>query len=333
MRIQRGLLDWGFFFIVLGTVPLAVQQGWITLDQIGSAWRFWPLILVGIGVALLLRRTPAETLGGLIVAGTFGFIFGALIAGGWSFGMAGACSAGSGQPETIYGDSGVFEGQGARAEIDFDCGDLRVVTASGRGWSLQAGDASDRAPRVEHDAGSLRIRTADDRDVPFVTGVRRDWTVTLPTETALSLQLTATGARGEIDLSGAQVNRLQATFNGWDGDVDLTAATVGGPQFSYPALELTYNAGSSTIRLPERSTFHGVIQANAGSIDLCLPEGVGLSAAVEGTAISTNFAGSGFVGSGGSYQNPAYANATYRIDLEIHGNAASFTLNPEGGCR
>lgn len=331
MRIDRRLLNWGFFFILLGGVPLAIQQGWVTLDQLGSPWRLWPLILVGIGAGLLLRRTAAEPLGGLIVAGTFGFIFGALLAGGWSFG--GACSAGSGQPETIYGDSGVFENQAGHVEITFDCGDLRVVTASGRGWSLRAGDASDHAPRVEHDAGSLRIRTAGTRDVPFLSGIRREWTVTLPTETALSLQLTVNGARGEIDLSGAQVNRLQATFNGWDGDLDLTAATVGGPQFSYPALELTYNAGSSTIRMPERSTFRGVIQANAGSIDLCLPEGVGLSAAVEGTAISTNFAGSGFVGSGGSYQNPAYANATHRIDLAIHGNAASFTLNPEGGCR
>jgi len=90
MSINRGLLNWGVFLIALGGVPLAVQQGWASSGIVGDLWRLWPLILVGIGLGLILRWTPIAWLGGALVAGTFGLIFGALLAGGVS-GISGAC--------------------------------------------------------------------------------------------------------------------------------------------------------------------------------------------------------------------------------------------------
>ena len=90
MRIDRSLLNWGVFLIALGGVPLAVQQGFTDSGIAGDLWRLWPLILVGFGLGLLLRWTPLAWLGGAIVAGTFGLIFGALIAGGIT-GISGAC--------------------------------------------------------------------------------------------------------------------------------------------------------------------------------------------------------------------------------------------------
>ena len=79
MRIDRSLLNWGVFLIALGGVPLAVQQGFTDSGIAGDLWRLWPLILVGFGLGLLLRWTPIAWLGGAIVAGTFGLIFGALV--------------------------------------------------------------------------------------------------------------------------------------------------------------------------------------------------------------------------------------------------------------
>src|SRR4029079_7595365 len=90
MRIDRSLLNWGVFLIALGGVPLAVQQGFAGSGVAGDLWRVWPLILVGIGLGLLLRWTPLAWLGGAIVAGTIGLIFGALVAGGIT-GISGAC--------------------------------------------------------------------------------------------------------------------------------------------------------------------------------------------------------------------------------------------------
>ena len=55
MHVHRRFLGWGVFFILLGAIPLAVQAGLLTAAQVADWWRFWPLILVGIGLGLLLR--------------------------------------------------------------------------------------------------------------------------------------------------------------------------------------------------------------------------------------------------------------------------------------
>ena len=41
MRIDRGLLRWGVFLIVLGSVPLAVRAGYLDTDTVRRAWELW----------------------------------------------------------------------------------------------------------------------------------------------------------------------------------------------------------------------------------------------------------------------------------------------------
>ena len=98
MRVNRGLMGWGVFFIVLGVVPLAVQAGALDPEVVRRAWQLWPLILIGIGLGLVLARTRLAILGSLVVAVTFGLMGGALIATG--VGSAGgftSCGFGAGQ--------------------------------------------------------------------------------------------------------------------------------------------------------------------------------------------------------------------------------------------
>lgn len=94
MHVDSRFLGWGVFFIVLGAVPLAVGQGLIDPATISGWWRLWPLILIGVGVGLILRRTPAHFLGGLIVAATLGLLFGSLIAGGTNGSAGFGCGSG-----------------------------------------------------------------------------------------------------------------------------------------------------------------------------------------------------------------------------------------------
>src|SRR3990170_7039277 len=126
MSINRSLLNWGVFLMALGGVPLAVQQGWASSGIVGDLWRLWPLILVGIGLGLILRWTPIAWLGGALVAGTFGLIFGALLAGGVS-GISGACvGIGSGETETTT-ESGATSGTAFGLALDLSCGELAVT--------------------------------------------------------------------------------------------------------------------------------------------------------------------------------------------------------------
>src|SRR6476619_7537957 len=94
MHVDRRFLAWGVFFLVLGGIPLAVRQGWIPASALEGAWELWPLILIGIGLHLALRRTSLAALGGLVVAATFGLLLGSAIATGvWRFGSFGGCGS------------------------------------------------------------------------------------------------------------------------------------------------------------------------------------------------------------------------------------------------
>ena len=89
MSVDRRLVNMGVFLLILGGIPLAVGQGWLARGTIAQAWELWPLILIGVGLGLILRRTPFHFVGGLLVAATFGTILGAVLAGGLGLGTLG----------------------------------------------------------------------------------------------------------------------------------------------------------------------------------------------------------------------------------------------------
>ena len=75
MRIRRGLMFVGLFLIPLGAIPLLVRAGYLPDDLITGIWRWWPLLLVGLGIALLLGRSKAGLIGTAVIAlvlGTLG---------------------------------------------------------------------------------------------------------------------------------------------------------------------------------------------------------------------------------------------------------------------
>src|SRR4051812_43951084 len=98
MHLDRRLLGWGLFFILLGGVPLAVREGWLPADVISRWPSLWPLILIGLGLALLLSRSRAALIGTLIVAVTLGLIGGSLIGTGVSGLSFGSCGSGTSTP-------------------------------------------------------------------------------------------------------------------------------------------------------------------------------------------------------------------------------------------
>ena len=146
--INRSLLNWGVFLIALGGVPLAVKQGWAEASIAGDLWRVWPLILVGIGLGLILRWTPMAWLGGAIVAGTFGIIFGALIAGGVQ-GVSNACiGLGSGESQTTS-ESGPASGTTFDLQLELSCGDVVVTRGTADEWSVEATHDPEDGPVIE----------------------------------------------------------------------------------------------------------------------------------------------------------------------------------------
>jgi hypothetical protein len=328
MRINRSLLNWGVFLIALGGVPLAVQQGWADADIAADLWRVWPLILVGIGLGLILRWTPVAWLGGAIVAGTFGLIFGAIVAGGIQ-GVGSACvGLGSGDSRTTS-QGGPASGSAFSLELELTCGDLQVVRGSAAEWSVAADHGLEDEPAIAGSADQLSIDQDEGPDdfFAFTQQVRSDWNVSLPATAALSVGMTLNAASGAVDLGSGPVSSVGGTYNASDITLDLGEATATQPI----DLGFTFNASSGDLSLPAGSVTGGMT-LNASSLTICLPADAEARIELESTLSSDDLGSSGLTETGGGWQTEGYATAGTRVDLSITSTVSSITLERPEVC-
>jgi hypothetical protein len=320
MRIDHGTLGWGVFLVVLGAVPLAVNQGWLPADL--RWWELWPLILVGIGIGILLRRGPFGWLGGLVVAATFGAIIGGGLSGAFILGgFSGGCLGGTG--DAFPAQSGNLGSGSATVALDMGCGDLTVSTATGSSWTIGGSSDHGRAPIVHATSDTVSAKI-DETGGLF--GARSKWTVTLPTAPQLALNVAQNAGSARLDLEGANLASADIHVNAGDGRIDLTGT-------SPASLSLDVNAGSARVQLPNAS-MTGDLTVNAGSISICTAPGTALRLrANDNITAGFNYDKRGLVRSGSTWTSPDYDSATVKIDLSTTANAGSFTLAPEEGCQ
>jgi hypothetical protein len=319
MRYHRGLLFWGLALITGGAVALAAQQGLIDQDLLAGAWRLWPLILVAIGVSILLAATPFAVVGTVIAALVVGAAGGALIAVG-----PGVAACGGADPGGLSTETGSF-GEAAEVSLDFNCGTLEVGTTDGAEWSVASGRRDGDPARITADAARLHVASSEN-DGWWGGGGRQHWIVGLPTATAYQLEITPNAADATIDLGGGRFTSVTLQPNAGSVHLDLTDAEVDG-------LDLSLNAGSVDVTIGTRMSMDASMSVNAGSIEVCTADGVALSVTTDANiSFSHNLDESDLRHVGDTWSTPDYADATDQVHIDLDGNAASFELNPEGGC-
>jgi hypothetical protein len=320
VRLRRGFLNWGIFLVCLGAVPLAVQLNVIDRDAAASLLRLWPLILIGAGLGIMLRFSRAAALGGIIVAATFGLLFGVVIAGGFPS-FAAACNAeNTGTPITRTGTvTGSME-----LNVDLSCGEMTVDRAPGGTWSVEV-DAGNETPTIESSGSLLRLRSVTGGRWPFGSDTRETWHVTVPTEATLSASVSVNAAKVVATLGSGPLGEINVTYNAADGRLDLAGA-------SSATLDGTLNASSIGLTLPSGS-FTADLTLNASSLNVCSAAGVGLRITYDDTLSSQNFAVAGLVQSGKSWQSANYDPTGTHAEIHISANVSSTNLNPAGGCQ
>jgi hypothetical protein len=320
MSVDRRLVNLGVFLLILGAIPLADSQGWIARETISHAWELWPLILIGIGIGLILRRTPFHFVGGLLVAATFGTMFGALVAGGLSLGAVGCGNADAATDPLILDEHGTFVGGTTSVVLRATCASLSVVPVSGAAWGVTVAGKADARPYLDQAAERLEVQSPD-------AAVVLQWNVTLGTDVAYALDVNLNAGEANIDLAGLRVETVTAQGNAvGNSRLLLHDATVG-------RLDVQVNAGDLKIGLPATAGLMGRIQANAASVTLCADPGTGLRLRNTSAVTGDNFAAAGLVRSGTTWESPGIFSAAHVIDLTLDGAAANFTLNPSEGCR
>ena len=325
MHIRRGYLGWGVFLILAGAIPLGVRAGYLDADQVGRLWSLWPLILIGIGVGLILRRTRLAFLGGLIVAATLGLMVGGLLSVG-STGFAGGNCGGAGATKPFETHTGTFGPTGS-IDVQLNCGTLTVATAAGDGWQVEGRDDKGVGPTItsDSDASDISIRSHD-QGGPFAFGDHVTWQVTLPQTPRLALDVQLNAGSATIGLASATLDGFDLQMNAGSSTVDLGSVAALG------SIDVELNAGSLGLSLPRVST-HGTIQANAGAVKLCAAEGTALRLHTgESILASYDYAGHGLVQDGSTWSTPGYDTAEIQIELDTRANAGSFVLDPDDGC-
>ena len=317
-------MTWGAFLIVLGGVPLAVRAGLLDQAQLGGWWNLWPLVLVGIGVGLILQRTPLEALGGLLVAVTLGLMGGAVLATG-AGGLPTAVCGNDPATETVASENGALDGS-ATIAVQLDCGELSIEGVPGSGWSFEALGDPDRPPSVQSSGDSLDIESGEGGGGLGIVSRRERWQIGLPLDVRTTLDVQLNAGRATVAPGAADLGDVDVQVNFGAVVLDLAAVTAIGD------LDLQSNAGSSSLTLPSLS-LSGRIQANAGSVKVCVPSGVGLKIETGNSVVSSyDLDGSGLIQDGSTWTSPDFESAAVRIDLRAEANAGSFVLNPEEGC-
>jgi hypothetical protein len=318
VQINRGLVFWGVALITAGVVALAIQAQLIPAESARQAWRLWPLLLVVIGLAVIASRTPFGAVATLLAGLVAGGLAGSLVAGvpdGLSIGCGG-------EPTESVTAEGSFATDGD-VELDFSCGELEVSTQSGTAWSVVARHGSDEEPQVRSDADSLRVISEGGGFVGF-TDSRQAWDVVLPTDATLGLTVDSDAASARLDLADADLSTLAIDANAGEVVLALLGAEV-------RELSIDANAGSVSIETDGSTGLAGSVEMNAGSLELCAPDDVGITITIEdeNVTFSHNLDDLGFTRQGDTWSS---GEGEAAIRLDISGNAASLTVNPEEGC-
>jgi hypothetical protein len=151
------------------------------------------------------------------------------------------------------------------------------------------------------------------------------------------------GVREQVDRDGDRLIARLEPVRGrrsrqWDvrlkPGVPLDLAVQGGAQRStldlsrllVRSLVLETGASSTSLTMPERGQATARIRAGGASVDVRIPPAVGARIRMGGGLSSRNVDESRFPRTGDVYQSPDFLTAGDRVELDIEGGAASFSV-------
>lgn len=323
MHIDRRLLGWGVFFILVGAIPLAVRGGFLDAERVVSWPSLWPVLLIGWGLGLLLRRTPVEWIGGGVTAVVLGLMAGGALATGFrGIPIVSGCG-GEGQGTPFVARSGTLAASG-QLNVEFNCGTMTIAAAAGSDWSVAGSDADGQGPRVETSGTSVSIGSPTNDF--FQDSGRNTWTVGVPRGAALGLGMTLNAGSGTADLAGASITSASLTVNAGSFRLDLANAALIGD------LNATVNAGEATISLPagDRSAN---LSLNAGNLELCLPADASVRVRWAGALGSNDLDATGLTElDDDTWVSTGFVETAPHLELRVSANAGSFDLTIGGAC-
>jgi len=291
------LIAIGVLFLVANTHP--------NVDAWGIVFRYWPLILIFIGVgkifdSFLFHDRPGSLTADHVSGVAIAFIVLILI-----FGLA--IWKGHGARTDIMHDTHEVELLGAKevsADINMPAGQLNVTGDAPR---LLDSDFRYREeegkPTVDYsvsgDHGQLTI-AQEGRHLHIGT-THNTWNLNFGGTEPLDLKLNMGAGQSDLNFRGLDVRHLEAHIGAGQMTLDLT-----GPRKSNLEVDVEGGVGSGTIRLPKDVGVRVHASGGIGSINT-----------------------DGLTREGDAYVNEAYGKSLATITVEVHGGIGEINLQLE----
>ena len=320
MRVDRGRLNWGIFFIVVGSVAVAYHEGAVSSSVLLDAWRLWPLVLVGIGLKFIFSRTRVAFAGGLVVAITLGLMFGSFFAVGPNVGCGGI---GHGTSRSTT-QSGAFEGD-STVNLNLQCGTATITTSADNQWHVTSVNSNGSVAGLTSSTTSLRVESAGPSGWFFDRGVD-DVQIALPQDTRISLNSELDMGEASFNLTSANLTSARFNLNLGSLHVNLAGARVGN-------LSVETNLGSVWVALDSSSDVTGELKTNLGSLEVCVHPDLGVRVSASDSLSSSEFRDLDMVRNGNTWTSRNYETATHHANLTVSTNLGSFKLRNAGGCK
>ena len=278
--------------VAIGIVLLLSNLGVLDWSLWDALWRLWPLILIGIGLDLMLKR---KRLGGLIaglaVAGVF-----ILVVLVMHTHQAPLITEAISQP---------LEGA-KQARVTLDAGVARLnLTAGHNPDKLIEGTlrVSKRAKlkvtyERQGDLGRFKLKQKS-RGLGFLSFGKRNpkWDLKLTSEIPVDLEVDTGVGQSDLDLRGMQITSL-------DVDTGVGQTTVILPAKGNLKVDMDGGVGEVIIRIPETLAARIHAKSGIGSVDVSGP----------------------FKKEGGDWVSDNYATASDKVDLDISGGIGSIDI-------
>jgi hypothetical protein len=300
VRPRRGSLGWGLVLIGIGVVFLIAQLR-PGFDPWELLWKYWPVLLILLGVAKLWehmsnRNNPQARSSGWISGGVITIV--AILA------LIGLSTHHSGAANPILRDAESLQLQGAKsvtAKVDMGAGQLNVNSGSGQLMDADFSyDQDSGKPRVNYSVsgtnGNLDIAQHENGGVHFGRN-ENTWTLKFG-DVPLDLNVDMGAGQGELNLRGINLTRLKIEMGAGQINLDLTGE--------------------------RKQTFDVDVQGGVGEAVIRLPHDVGVEIRADGGIGSIDT--EGLHREGGRWVNDAWGKSPITIHMNVEGGIGEIRL-------
>jgi len=304
-RKYRPSLVGPLILITVGVLLLLNQMGRLPWSVWGTLWRFWPVILILIGLEILVgtSRSVALYLVGLLVAIV---VLGGVI--GYAIYRGGPATAPRPATDTEIVSETMQDADRGQVTLKLGVGKLEIGSLSDSPnfveGKIEYGRYSLRAEKsfhVSNGRAELSLETRS-QSIPFWMpgeNVGERWDMKFTPRIPFELDIDSGVGQVGMDLSNLKVTRL----------------------------ELKAGVGQTTITFPAGAGLtQAWIKAGVGEVAVSIPDGVGTKIHVSKGLGSVNVESRRFRRSGDDYISTDYQTAENRLELEVQGGIGSITI-------